>query len=109
MPGLRIMYDPPSAAERPECPTSGWWIVLDYVEHPMAYGPYESEDVAIAAMESSLLIDAQCCDTKYPDTLDDVYVPDRPGTVAGMCEAYGPEYVLIIDPNDPDHFAPPED
>lgn len=88
---------------------SGWWVTLCWYAdseypRPEAVGPYMSYELAVSAMQDSLLIDSFCEDTKREEWLDDVYVSTAPASIAVTCAAFGSR-VTLIDPGDPNHFG----
>ena len=87
----------------------GWWVTLCWhadseYPRPEAVGPYRSYELAVSAMEDSLLIDSFCEDTKRAECLDDVFVSTTPASIAVTCAAFGSR-VTLIDPSDPNHFG----
>lgn len=79
-----------------------WWVWIEKESGDLiAIGPYDDEDVCNAAMQDSLLVDGLCqedCVDCYSSK--DWTPPER--------QALEPEYdveVIIIDPNDPNHFG----
>lgn len=107
MPESATWDDYVAAHGGPDVP--GWWVTLCWYAdseypRPEAVGPYRSYELAVSAMEDSLLIDSFCEDTKREECLDDVYVSTTPASIAVTCAAFGSR-VTLIDPSDPNHFG----
>lgn len=77
---------------------SGWWVNVSRVtpteEVPdVALGPYADREAAVAAMESSLLVESE-----VQDGCDDCWVTDDGKPAEG-------HRLVLIDPNDPHHHG----